>query len=42
MQTPSNFPQHTKVPSIAENDAATTAARELVAALSDPKPNAEW
>ena len=35
-------PQHTKVPSIAANDAATTAAQELVAALSDPKPNIEW
>ena len=36
------FPNHTKVPSIAANDAATTAAQEVVAALSDPKPNAEW
>ena len=36
------FPQHTKVPSIAANNAATTASQELVAALSYPKPNAEW
>ena len=36
------FPQHTKVPSIAANDAATTAAQDLVAALYDPKPNTEW
>ena len=36
------FPQHTKVPSIAANDASTTAAQEIVAALSDPKPNIEW
>ena len=36
------FPQHTKVPIIAANDAATTAAQELVAALSDTKPNTSW
>ena len=33
------FRQHTKAPSIAAIDAATTAAQELIAALSDPKPN---
>ena len=36
------FPQHTKVPSIAANNADTTTAQEIVAALSDPKPNTEW
>ena len=36
------FLQHTKVPSIATNDAATTAAQEPVAALSNPKPNTLW
>ena len=36
------FPQHTKVPSIAANDASTIAAQEIVAALSDPKPNISW
>ena len=36
------FLQHTKVPSIAANEAATTAAQELVAALSYLKPNTEW
>ena len=33
------FPQHTKFPSIAAINAATTAAQELVASLYDPKPN---
>ena len=35
-------PQHTKVPSIAANEAATTAAQELVATLSNPKTNTAW
>ena len=35
------FPQHTKVPSIAAIKAATTTAQELVAALSDFKPNTQ-
>ena len=33
------FPQNTKVHSIAAIDADTTAAQQLVTALSDPKPN---
>ena len=42
-QTPSNFPpQHTKIPSIAAIDAYTTAAQELVVALSNSKPNTPW
>ena len=36
------LPQHTKVPSIAANDAATTATQDLFAALSDTKPNTQW